>query len=240
MYKNVFKNKKAVAFDLDGTLVNTSGLWEEALRQVCNGVGAEWPGFDDFTGVGLEFIWDQITSTNDNVQVSVRDLVQQSKQKFMEILKDADLSEADGFWDLAFELKEGKKLKLALVSNSHKVIVEAVLAKLGISQTFDVVVCGDDVKNLKPDPEMYKKAAKLLGVRVTSMVAFEDSPAGAKAAVDAGCTTMIVNHGLFSEKEYPKQVMAYIGDFSDVAGHMDTTRRQDLDELAKYYKLRQG
>ncbi|MFA6981596.1 MAG: HAD family phosphatase [Patescibacteria group bacterium] len=235
MYKNLFKAKKAVIFDLDDTLVKTSPLWDAALRSVCEGIGTVWPGFGRFVGVRLEVIWDRIVSdeTYTKITMPISELVQKTVQKFLQLVAESDIEESEGFWELVYELKEDKKFKIGLVSNSPRKVVESVFAKLGISQIFDAIVCGDEVKRPKPDSEMYKKAAKLLEVSPRHIVAFEDSPTGAKASVAAGCTTIVVYDATFSESDYPKQVATMISGFDDVVGRMDLTFRETLEKTAQ-------
>jgi HAD superfamily hydrolase (TIGR01509 family) len=235
MYKNLFINKKAVTFDLDDTLVKTSPLWDAAFSSVCEGLGIIWPGFAGNAGVRLEVIWDNLISSNSNdkINLSVAELVSKTEQKFLQLVSETDIEETVGFWELAYELKEEKKYKLALVSNSQRKIVDAILSKLGISKTFDVTVCGDEVKKPKPHPEMYLKAAKLLGVNPKTMVAFEDSPTGAQSAVSAGCTTIVVYDATFFESDYPKQIATMISGFDDVVGKMDLTYKEYLQKATE-------
>jgi beta-phosphoglucomutase-like phosphatase (HAD superfamily) len=68
-----------------------------------------------------------------------------------------------------------------------------VLAGLaGRGVTFDATVCGSDVRNTKPDPEPYHRAAALVGAPAGRCVALEDSPNGVAAAEAAGCVTVVV------------------------------------------------
>ena len=66
------------------------------------------------------------------------------------------------------------------------------LSIVGILHRFDVVVGGDQVKNSKPDPEIFQKAASLCGVSPSSAVVLEDSAAGAMGAYKAGMRVILV------------------------------------------------
>lgn len=61
---------------------------------------------------------------------------------------------------------------------------------------FDAIVCGDDVANGKPDPEIFLKAAKAIGAEPANCVVFEDAPAGCRAARLAGmkCVALPNSH----------------------------------------------
>lgn len=82
----------------------------------------------------------------------------------------------------------GKRMGLALavVSSSPHGWVEGYLAKLGIREEFDVVICGDDAERVKPAPDLYLLALDRLGIGPDEAIVFEDSPNGITAAQAAG------------------------------------------------------
>lgn len=79
----------------------------------------------------------------------------------------------------------------ALVSSSYRRLVDAALKQLG-PERFAVTVAGDEVENSKPDPEPYTTAATRIGVAPARCVVIEDSEAGARSAVAAGCPCVVV------------------------------------------------
>jgi HAD superfamily hydrolase (TIGR01509 family) len=82
-------------------------------------------------------------------------------------------------------------LPTALVTSTGRKLVEVALDTLG-RENFDVVVCGDEVRSPKPDPEPYRTAAALLGVPIEECVAIEDSPTGLASAVASGAAVLAV------------------------------------------------
>jgi beta-phosphoglucomutase-like phosphatase (HAD superfamily) len=76
-------------------------------------------------------------------------------------------------------------LKLAIATSSVKLFTDVLLPALKIDHYFDVVQTGEDVKNGKPDPEIYLKCMNRLGVEPAQCVVLEDSPAGARAGKNA-------------------------------------------------------
>lgn len=76
--------------------------------------------------------------------------------------------------------------KLAVASSSIRPWVEACLARIGLRDAFDELVTGSDIKEGKPDPEIYLLAASKLGVDPTHCLAVEDAPAGIESARRAG------------------------------------------------------
>jgi beta-phosphoglucomutase family hydrolase len=74
----------------------------------------------------------------------------------------------------------------ALASNAERANIELVLDRAGLHGSFRVVVDGSQVRNPKPDPEIYLRAAELLGALPGNCVVFEDSHSGVTAARAAG------------------------------------------------------
>ena len=84
-------------------------------------------------------------------------------------------------------------LKVGVASSSNHAWVDDYLAKLGLAEAFDVVMCRDDVADRpKPDPAVYLAAAGALGVTPQRALALEDSPNGLTAAKRAGLYCVVV------------------------------------------------
>jgi HAD superfamily hydrolase (TIGR01509 family) len=80
---------------------------------------------------------------------------------------------------------------MALVTNTRRKLTENALNSIG-REYFSVTVCGDEVPEGKPAPDVYLRAAELLGVIAGDCLAIEDSVTGAAAAEDAGCPVLVV------------------------------------------------
>jgi HAD superfamily hydrolase (TIGR01509 family) len=81
--------------------------------------------------------------------------------------------------------------RLAVVSSSGKSEIEPMLELSGLRAHLAAVVCGDDVRRHKPDPEPYLEAARLLGVQRALVV--EDSDAGCESGRRAGFEVLRVS-----------------------------------------------
>lgn len=98
-------------------------------------------------------------------------------------------------------------VRCALVSASHRVVVDAVLASLA-EDRFAFTVAHDDVTMTKPDPEPYLLAARRMGVEPGDCVVFEDSPTGVRSAEAAGCRVIAVPGALPIEPAPGRTVIA--------------------------------
>lgn len=84
-------------------------------------------------------------------------------------------------------------IRIGLVTSALPGKVDRMLEGLSYRSPFEVMVTADQVKNGKPEPECYQKAAEKLNIDPEKMVVFEDSIAGVKAAAGAGATVVGIN-----------------------------------------------
>ena len=86
-----------------------------------------------------------------------------------------------------------KKFKLALATSADRIKVEINLKETGLSHdSFQSIITGLDVKNKKPSPDIYLKAAKSLGVNPRECLVVEDAVSGIEAGKAAGCRCLAV------------------------------------------------
>lgn len=90
------------------------------------------------------------------------------------------------------------KVPMAIATGGSRMVIEKTLQIVGISDWFDEVVTADDVVDGKPAPDIFLKAAKLLGVDPTKCLALEDAPAGILAAQRAGMQVIAIPSPLVS------------------------------------------
>jgi len=181
---------EAVLFDLDGTLVDTEPAWVAAERALVEEHGGSWTEADAQALVGNALMVSAgylaavggvalppeeiVERLLDGVEASVRERIPW-KPGARELLAELVLA----------------GIPTALVTMSYRRLVEAVLAGLPAG-SFGAVVTGDEVREGKPHPEPYLRAAAELGVDPRRCVALEDSPTGVASAEAAGCLTLVV------------------------------------------------
>jgi HAD superfamily hydrolase (TIGR01549 family) len=114
--------------------------------------------------------------------------------------------------------KEGKKM--AIGSAAIRFNVDFVLDGLNIRHYFDAIVCADDVKTSKPDPETWQACAEKLGIHEKDCIVFEDAPKGVEAALRARMDSIVITtlHTKEEFDEYPN-IRGFIADFRELAGH---------------------
>ena len=103
---------------------------------------------------------------------------------------------------------KSQEFPIGLATNSPRKLIDIALYRLRIIDFFDVLVSVEDVKNGKPEPDIYHEAALRLGVNEPDCVVFEDSINGMTAAKRAGMTVIVVpepeqiEHPKFTNADY--------------------------------------
>ncbi|MFF2889791.1 HAD family hydrolase [Paenibacillus sp. NPDC057967] len=187
---------KAMIFDFDGTILDTETPWFYAFRdaykehgveltidQYSECVGTNNHTFNPYeylmTELGLQIDKEQfrLKIHDDHTTLLAKEVVREGILDYLELAKDAGL-------------------RIGLASSSGREWIDRHLDALGISHYFEVICTADDVSQVKPDPELYVKAMEKLGVAPEEAIAIEDSPNGARAAVAAGMSCVIVPNPL--------------------------------------------
>lgn len=174
----------AIAWDVDGTLVDSEPLHHRALIDACGRYGYDISGIDDqtYVGVSIEDVWDDIR-VNLPVALERAEWLARINAHYVENRMTV-IPLAGAIDTVVLAAKLG--LRQVSVSNSHREIVRANLDATGVEEHMEFLVCLDDVKNGKPSPEPYETACRKLGLAPQNVLAVEDSATGAASALAAG------------------------------------------------------
>lgn len=181
----------ALIFDFDGLLMDTETTsltsWQYEWQQHELELAAD--GF--FPNHGGDPSEDRYAQLAEAVGPGYdRDASHARRSEYRDRLNAAlELAPGIGAWlDQARELG----LRLAVASSSPRAWVTRLLDQVGQLASFEIVVCGDEVERVKPDPGVYLLALAQLGVAPAQALAFEDSPHGVAAAKAAGLRCVAV------------------------------------------------
>lgn len=174
---------------MDGTLVDSEKIWTMAVEELAVSYGGVVSPAARLAMVGVG-VFESMAILHDDLCQPWRDPATGSRwiQDRAAELFAAGLDWRPGARELLDDLRAAG-IPVALVTSTARRLVDVALGTLG-ADTFDVVVCGDEVSATKPDPAPYLAAARLLGVPARECVAVEDSPAGVASARAAGATVI--------------------------------------------------
>lgn len=182
---------EAVIFDCDGTLVDSMpahfDAWCEALASYgAGGIFKE----DVFFAMGGRPTRDIVEDLNSEygLKLNPEAIALAKREAFLRKLHLVEFIDEVA----EFARKLTGKMPLAVASGGSRYVVEKTLRLLNCSDWFDEVVTADDVQNGKPSPDIFLKAAELLGVAPGKCLVIEDAPPGVMAAEAAGMQVFTV------------------------------------------------
>lgn len=191
---------QAVLLDMDGVLIDSEEFICEAairmFRERGHDVTAE--DFQPFVGTGEDRYLGGVAEVH-GIRLDLPAAKARTYEIYSETIR-GRLEALPGVREYLDVLNE-RDLKVALATSADQVKVGASLREIGIQEErFDTVVTGLNVVRKKPFPDIYLRAAILLGVPPTSCLVVEDSINGVKAAKSAGARVLAVTTS-FSEGE---------------------------------------
>lgn len=183
---------KGAVFDMDGLMFDTERLVFEIWREMTSELGL------DFT---LDVFKQTIGLRRDESEKLYKSffgddfdyssLKLKSRKMFMERINRDGVPMKKGLIPLLDYLKSNK-IKLAVATSTSAQTAHKVIRLSGVYDYFDSFVCGEDVSNGKPAPDVFLKAGEKIGIKPEDCVAFEDSINGIKSAYSAGMKTVMV------------------------------------------------
>jgi beta-phosphoglucomutase family hydrolase len=180
------KSPEALIFDMDGTLVDSMPYHEKAWELIFPELGVSVDRFEFFTwsaGLTNKEIFPRLLGRD----VSSDELAQLAGRKealYRECYRNV-MQVMPGAIDL-LELARAKGVKTALGTAAPPENIDLVIGGMNLHEHFPVIVGGADVKNGKPNPEIFLRCAEKLNIEPARCIVFEDTPAGVEAAYRAG------------------------------------------------------
>lgn len=175
---------RAVAWDIDGTLIDSEPLHQRALIAASAALGVDLSDIDPeaFLGIHAIDIWKALEPRFPAGSL-FETWIAAIEGYYVEHA--GELEPNPGAIETMRELAE-RRVAQACVSNSGRTIVDANIKALGVGKLIAFSLSLDDVSSGKPDPEPFREAARRLGAEPHATVAVEDSGAGARSARAAG------------------------------------------------------
>jgi HAD superfamily hydrolase (TIGR01509 family) len=182
---------RVVIFDMDGVLVDTEPIYMSSNRRLFSALGIDVSDseYHTFVGTSAEGMWSAIKERHGLNEPVETLILQEFDEHYRALSAMESLDPIPGVKKLLAAL-QGLSVRLALASSSSRRVVDLVLSRAGLSSFFETTVCGQDVSNGKPHPEIFLKAAQRLDISPTDCLVIEDSPRGIAGAASAGMRTV--------------------------------------------------
>lgn len=175
------KNLKFVFFDMDGCLVDSEYMyvhaWYELFQEL--GIPIEFDEILTWRGKNNRLINDRINEFMQDMDATIN-LRKVRDERFYKKLINNEVK-LKAYAVEIMDYLDSKQIPYALVTSTIREKASRLLTHFNLNHRFNFTVFGDDVKDAKPNPDIYLKAISLSKVHVDEIIAFEDSKNGIEA-----------------------------------------------------------
>ena len=197
------KTKKYIIFDMDGTLIDSIGIWNRTDQILIERYGNITKDLDDIQVERHDFLHKNLDGDIylefckyliDKYNFSIKDEHLLLKKRW-EISQEILENEIDYKEDVVELIKKLKEVDFTLILATMSIKIQLdiyfkknkrMLSQMNMLDVFDYIICQDDVKNKKPNPEIYKKILNRYNANPSECLVFEDSYTGVLASKNAG------------------------------------------------------
>lgn len=183
---------KAIIFDFDGVLVDTTRFYKYAIQNACSKKGLPFSQkiySQYFSGNKTKIGFTQFLKSIDRLSeldecLRLRDQHNPNFSQEVKFFSDA----------IDFILRHSGKFQLCIGSGTQRILIDTMLKKVGLQTIFAHVVSVEHYVRGKPDPAVYNLVVSKLGMSKKSIIAIEDEELGIQAAKSAGLYCVAVTH----------------------------------------------
>jgi len=190
---------EAVVFDLDGLLLDSEQLWDEAREQLARERGGRWHENAQRDMMGMSSLeWSRYMHEVIGLPEPPEEINREVVERLAAIYRE-HLPVIAGAREAVERM--AARWPLGVASSSNRELIELVLELLGVAHLFATTVSSEEVAHGKPAPDVYLEAARRLRVDPANVAAVEDSHNGILAARAAGMCVLAIPNAHFPPDE---------------------------------------
>ena len=168
---------------MDGVIIDSEPIHYRIVKGFANDIGFDisFQDWQELIGNKQKIIWTRLKDKH-GLSQEVDDLVNEHRRRYMIEIQTLTKEEPIEGVDRLIKDLYIKGIKVALASSSPRNHIEAILKKFNLTDYFHAVVCGEDVKDGKPSPDIFLYTAKIINTLPEECIVIEDSYNGVIAA----------------------------------------------------------
>ena len=212
-----------VIFDVDGLMIDTESVWKNAFDKAGDKYGIPNLGdtlFPSLIGKRLE---DEQVLLDRLLPSDIQDkLLNEWRQIGLSSLE-KEVPVKPGLYEM-LDFLEQHHIKMAVATTTRRAHTEERLKRVGVYDRFDYVLCGDEVTNRKPDPEIYLSVLKKMDTDARNALVLEDSVVGVEAAYRAGIDCIQVPDIIAPTEVQKEQTICIVKDLMGARDYIKENR----------------
>jgi HAD superfamily hydrolase (TIGR01509 family) len=211
-------NLQAVIFDLDGSLIDSMGIWNDVDRDFLRKRGIEPPPdlFDDVVG-GNSFVE---IAVHFKEKFSLSESIEEIMNEWTEMVdeKYANSVPLKPFAYETLQFLHNHKIKMAIGTSNSLPLTQKALKANNVLHFFDAIVHGNEKTKGKPFPDIFLEAARQLDVTPENCLVIEDVLVGVQAARNANMKVIAIeDHHSYRDKDKIEQLADfYTRDYTEI------------------------
>lgn len=214
------ENIQAIIFDMDGVIFDTERLYLNTWTMVFERYGYKITKevYTSVMGRGRKNVINTFLRKYGE-DLPIEEMYKEKDYELNKLIENNQVDIKYGVYEVLEFLKEnGYKVALATSAKRDRAMKHLTYAK--IIDKFDAIICGEDVINSKPNPEIFLKAADALNVKRENCIVIEDSESGVKAGYSAGMKVIHIPD--LKELDYKTKRYAYriLSDLTEVIQYL--------------------
>jgi len=212
---------QAVVFDLDGVIVDSEHLWEEAWRACCRRRGVGWSRDDTTTVQGMSAPeWSAYLARKLTDGTTADVVADECVGHVIEAVHNDEAPLLTGAGELV--AATAARVPIGLASSAARRVIDAVLVEHELTERFSATVSSEEVDRGKPHPDVYLAATRRLGLAPESCLAIEDSGNGIRAAHAAGLYVVAIPNAVYPPKADAVKLADYVArDHAEATRHIE-------------------
>jgi len=207
---------RAVIFDLDGVLADSEPWWNEIDSKLLAEYGVIYRGEYHREVLGVSYrLAVEFYKKAFGLSVSIEELMRRRGEIATEFF--ANRVGLFPSTKRTLERLRDMKVRLAIATSSVSASARPFLDRHGLTPFFDGIVTGDEIERGKPDPDIYLRAAKKLGIGADACLVIEDALSGITAGKAAGMRVAAIPDRRFVDaRDYEKEADYVVGNLSEI------------------------
>lgn len=211
---------KAIIFDMDGLMIDSERVTFEGYQAMLSkqNLTMSEEFYKTLLGKPLTGIYAQFYKEYGE-EFDIETLIKEVHNYMADRFETQGVPVKQGLLELLQYLKENQ-YKTIVATSSQRYRVDTILSLANLTTYFDDSICGDEVTNGKPNPEVFIKSCQKLGVTTQEAIVLEDSEAGIEAAYRGHINVFCIPDMKYPEVKYQKMTTKIVNSLFDVLTYL--------------------